>query len=91
MVEPPNAIPPAPRRVSAASWARFGYLYIFVSEATGFPLAGLMLDMLLGTLPWLMLVGAIAGFGVGFWHLLLNLNRPQARPNAVPSHSRENT
>jgi F0F1-type ATP synthase assembly protein I len=40
---------------------------------------GLVLDYQLGTLPWLMLAGAVIGFAGGFWHLLIILKR-KTRP-----------
>jgi ATP synthase protein I len=32
--------------------------------------AGWLLDRLLGTMPWLMIVGGLVGFGVGLWLML---------------------
>ncbi len=32
-------------------------------------LLGLLGDWLLGTAPWLVVMGVIAGFGVGFWRM----------------------
>ena len=33
-------------------------------------LLGLLADWLLGTQPWLVVIGVIAGFGVGFWRMI---------------------
>lgn len=47
-------------------WSNAGDL--FASILAGL-LLGLVLDGLLGTDPWLVVVGVVAGFGVGFWRM----------------------
>lgn len=51
----------------ASSWSATGDFF-------GAILAGLLLgllgDRLLGTDPWLVVIGVIAGFGIGFWRMM---------------------
>lgn len=58
------------------SWAG---LAVMGTEMTGFPLFGLILDFVFGTMPWLTLGFAILGVSVAFVHLF-QMQKSAGRP-----------
>lgn len=76
MAEPHGSQPPPHhrtpgRRDGPSEWYRLvGVGFEFIVAILVFGALGWWLDRKLGTLPWLMLAGAVLGFAAGLWLLL---------------------
>jgi ATP synthase protein I len=64
------------RNQASGNYARFvglGFTFMFIIAV--FTAGGYLLDRLLGTLPLLLLVGLLVGFGVALYYLFVTLSR----------------
>ena len=71
MGESEEAVPPAGETPESAAmmgdWSMAGG---FFSSILSGLLIGLGADFFLGTEPWLVIVGVVAGFAIGFWRMI---------------------
>ena len=64
------------RNDASGNYARFvGLGFTFMIIIALFTAGGYLLDRLLGTLPWLLLVGLLVGFGAALYYLFVSLSR----------------
>ena len=59
-------------QMSGAGFSLVAYVLVFTGIGYG-------LDRLLGTAPWLMVVGVFVGGGIGFYTMIRTLTQPPAR------------